>query len=134
MLINQIQQTLVNRNHSLECNDGELRLVDGTAPHHGRLEICQANVWGTICNHGWDINDAMVACHQLGINTTGIYCFSMHLFLVIWILIWLQLCMWSGIYKERGPFYFLEFHAEATKPASWIVQMIQQLFMMSVVI
>ena len=55
-----------------ECKDGSLRLVDGTSENNGRLEICQASVWGTICNFGWDRNDAIVACRQLGINATGI--------------------------------------------------------------
>ena len=45
--------------------------MDGTSAYDGRLEICLANVWGTICNHLWDRNDAIVACRQLGINATG---------------------------------------------------------------
>lgn len=41
------------------------------SPYDGRLEICLNRVWGTICNHFWSRNDAIVACRQLGINATG---------------------------------------------------------------
>lgn len=47
--------------------------MDGNSPHDGRLEICQAGVWGTVCDYEWewDRQDGIVACRQLGINTTG---------------------------------------------------------------
>ena len=45
--------------------------MDGTSAYNGRLEICLANVWGTICLISFDRNDAIVACHQLGIDATG---------------------------------------------------------------
>ena len=32
----------------------------------GRLEVFLNNEWGTVCNSGWDENDALVACKDLG--------------------------------------------------------------------
>ena len=32
----------------------------------GRLEVCYRNQWGTVCDRGFDTNDARSACRQAG--------------------------------------------------------------------
>ena len=48
------------------CQDGEIRLAGGSTPYEGRVEICQNEQWGTICDSPWDDNAATVVCNQLG--------------------------------------------------------------------
>ena len=50
------------------CVADGIRLVGGTRPHEGRVEICKSNVWGTVCDDFWDNLDASVACRQLGFS------------------------------------------------------------------
>ena len=46
--------------------DGEIRLVDKTSPTSGRLEILKDGLWGTVCSYHFGIDDANVACRQMG--------------------------------------------------------------------
>uniref|UniRef100_A0A6J0USU5 Scavenger receptor cysteine-rich domain-containing protein DMBT1-like n=1 Tax=Pogona vitticeps TaxID=103695 RepID=A0A6J0USU5_9SAUR len=44
----------------------EVRLVGGTSPCNGRVEILHNQRWGTVCDNGWDLNDARVVCREMG--------------------------------------------------------------------
>ena len=52
----------------IACTQGAVRLRDGAKSLEGRLEICYDEEWGTICDDMWSINDASVACRQLGFS------------------------------------------------------------------
>ena len=42
-----------------------------TLSREGRVEVCNNNEWGTICQHAWGGKDALVICRQLGYSTLG---------------------------------------------------------------
>ena len=53
------------------CPPNDVRLVGGSAQDEGRVELCSNNAWGTICDDGFDENDANVICRQLGYPDQG---------------------------------------------------------------
>ncbi len=37
----------------------------------GGVQVCVDTEWATVCQFGWDDNDATVACNQLGLYYDG---------------------------------------------------------------
>jgi hypothetical protein len=57
------------------CHDGDVRLVNGSGPHEGRVEVCFNETWGTICSYihrwNWNTTQADIVCQQLGYSGAG---------------------------------------------------------------
>ena len=48
------------------CSDGDVRLVNGSVPNEGLVEICYNGRWGAICQDHWERVDAAIVCRQMG--------------------------------------------------------------------
>ena len=49
----------------IECNQGEVQLVDGQNGYEGRVEVCDDGEWKTVCDRMWGEEEAKVVCRQL---------------------------------------------------------------------
>ena len=54
-----------------QCVHGDVRLVNGTFPFEGRVEVCINNAWGTVCHNQFSTEDAGVICRAVGYPVQG---------------------------------------------------------------
>ena len=58
------------------CTQGDIRLVNGADQYEGRVEVCNQNVWGTVCDDSFTRQESAVICRQLGFPSAGMCMFS----------------------------------------------------------
>ena len=49
-----------------DCENGHIRLVEGSTQYEGRVEVCMNHIWGTVCSSMWGTLNSNVVCKQLG--------------------------------------------------------------------
>eukprot|EP00731_Ephydatia_muelleri_P031717 Em0023g224a len=58
--------------YSCLCNDGQMKLLNGSSPSEGTVQVCYNNSYGTVCDDKWNELDAMVVCRALNLNYTSV--------------------------------------------------------------
>ena len=53
------------------CIEDSIRVVNGSNNGSGQVEVCRFGCWGTVCDEGWDRDDANIACRQLRFQETA---------------------------------------------------------------
>ena len=92
------------------CRDGQLRLAGGSTPYEGRVEVCQNELWGTICDNPWNNDAATVVCTQLGHSRQSKLVMTPNTFLLKCALTSTSMMKntqltYSSQFKHQGPFY-----------------------------
>ena len=56
---------------SAECLEGTLHLWGPKNAKQGTVMVCHEGSFGSVCDNGWDDNDAKVVCRMLGYPAEG---------------------------------------------------------------
>ena len=54
------------------CEHGTVHLVDSDDLSRGRVEYCYEGSWYSVCDSGWDEEEARVVCNTLGYDTGNV--------------------------------------------------------------
>ena len=73
-VINQNKFNLIFPAPTSTCSNGDVRLVNGSTPMEGRVEVCIGQQWGAVCgDYYWtsDTSGANTVCEQLGYSPSN---------------------------------------------------------------
>ena len=82
-----MRKTIFHLHAAASCNNGDARLVNGSSPLEGRVEVCvnQGNFtqWGSVCTP-LDIITAAVVCRQLHLADNSKHLSAQFLYVVLY--------------------------------------------------
>ena len=77
-------------------------LVGGPTSREGRLQVYYNDVWGTVCDDGFNDAAARVVCHSLGFGYAYVYIYiNLAYFFTAFALLWFENC---AIYRKSKTF------------------------------
>ncbi|XP_077540698.1 neurotrypsin-like isoform X2 [Haemaphysalis longicornis] len=73
LVCNEQRDCLDGSDEMLSCDSKlEIRLAGGPHPLSGRLELRRHGIWGTVCDDGFGLAEARVACAMLGLANASV--------------------------------------------------------------